>query len=107
MTQARQSAIQLSAAILLALSSLVVLPPAQAELPSPAMLATLKEGKVEAVGTASIQISGVEYPVKSNAEILDHKGNEMTLEKVFLFSEARFHVSKNGDIDMMVVTRRQ
>ena len=107
MTQARQSAIQLSAAILLALSSLVILPPAQAELPSPAMLATLKEGKVEAVGTASIQISGVEYRVNSNAKILDHKGNEMTLEKVFLFSEARFHVSKNGDIDMMVVTRRQ
>ena len=107
MTQARQSAIQLSAAILLAMFSLIVSPSAQAELPSPAMLANLKVGKVEAVGTVSIQISGVEYPVKSKAEILDHKGNEMTLERVFLFSEARFRLSKNGDIDMMVVTRRQ
>ena len=32
--------------------------PAQAELPSPAILATLKAGKVESIGTASIQIDG-------------------------------------------------
>jgi hypothetical protein len=107
MAKTRQSAIQLCAAILLTLSAIVVSSPAQAELPSPAMLATLKEGKVEAVGTASIQISGVEYRVNSSAKILDHDGNEMTLEKVFLFSEARFHLSKNGDIDIMVLTRRQ
>lgn len=107
MTTARQSAIQLSAAMLLAVSSLVVSPPAQAELFSPAMLATFKAGTVEAVGTASIRINRMEYRVKSDAEIMDHKGHQMTLGEIYLDSEARFHLSKTGDIDMMVVKRPQ
>ncbi len=74
---------------------------------SPAMLATFKAGTVTSVGSTSIGISGVEYRIKMNAEILDHKGSEMKLTEVHLRSEARFHLNKDSEIDMMVVRRPQ
>ena len=74
---------------------------------SPAMLATFKAGTVTSVGSTSIGISGVEYRIKMNAEILDHKGSEMKLAEVHLRSEARFHLNKDSEIDMMVVRRPQ
>jgi hypothetical protein len=107
MATARQSAIPLIAAVFLVLSSMILSPPAQAELFSPAMLATFKAGTVDAVHDSSIRISGMEYRVKPDAQILDHKGHETSLARIFIESEARFHLSKSGDIDMMVVTRPQ
>jgi hypothetical protein len=38
---------------------------------------------------------------------MDHKGQEIALEEVFLRSEAQFHLGKTGDIDMLVVMRPQ
>jgi len=71
------------------------------------MLATFKVGTVTSVGSTSVGISGVEYRIKANVEILDHKGSEMKLAEVLLRSEARFHLDKNSEIDMMVVRRPQ
>ncbi len=71
------------------------------------MLATFKSGTVTSVGSTSIGISSVEYRVKANAEILDHKGLPVELAKVFVRSEARFHLNKDSEIDMMVVMRPQ
>jgi hypothetical protein len=72
---------------------------------SPAMLATFKSGTVTSVSSTSIGIDRVEYRVKANAEILDHKGS--AVEKVFVRSEAKFHLNKDNEIDMMVVKRPQ
>jgi hypothetical protein len=95
------------AAIVFALMGVTVeIQAATAEM-SPAILATLKAGTVTSVGSASIGISGVEYRVKPNAEILDHKGSEMKLAEVYLQSEARFHLTNDGEIDMMLVKRPQ
>ena len=74
---------------------------------SPVMLATFKTGTVTSVGSTSIGISGMEYRVKPNAEILDHKGFELKLAEVYLRSEARFHLTSDSEIDMMVVRRPQ
>jgi hypothetical protein len=74
---------------------------------SPAMLSTFKVGTVTSVGSSSIGISGTEYRVKANAEILDHKGSVIGLAEVHLRSEARFHLTKDSEIDMMVVRRPQ
>ena len=74
---------------------------------SPAMLATFKSGTVTSISSASIGISGVEYRVKANAEILDHKGSEQKLAEVLVRSEAKFHLTKDSEIDMMVVKRPQ
>jgi hypothetical protein len=74
---------------------------------SPTMLATFKSGTVTSVGSTSIGISGVEYRVKADAEILDHKGLHIELAKVFVRSEAKFHLNKDREIDMMVVMRPQ
>jgi len=71
------------------------------------MLATFKVGTVTSVGSTSVGISGVEYRIKVNVEILDHKGSEMKLAEVHVRSEARFHLDKNSEIDMMVVRRPQ
>jgi len=71
------------------------------------MLATFKVGTVTSVGSTSVGISGVEYRIKAHVEILDHKGSEMKLAEVLLRSEARFHLDKNSEIDMMVVRRPQ
>jgi hypothetical protein len=78
-----------------------------AEMLPAALLASFKTGKVDAVYTSTIRINGTEYRVNSGAKIMDHKENEITLEEVFLRSEAQFHLSKTGDIDMMVVMRPQ
>jgi hypothetical protein len=71
------------------------------------MLATFKAGTVTSVGSTSIGISGVEYRIKANAEVVDHKGSEMKLVEVRPRSEARFHLNKDNEIDMMVVRRPQ
>jgi hypothetical protein len=74
---------------------------------SPVMLAAFKAGTVTSVGSTSIGIDGMEYRVKPNAEILDHKGSELKLAEVLVRSEARFHLTKDSEIDMMVVKRPQ
>ncbi len=80
---------------------------ARAEMVPPAMLATFKAGTVTSVGTTSIVISGVSYRVKVNAEIVDHKGLPVELERVFVRSEAKFHLNKDNEIDMIMVMRPQ
>jgi hypothetical protein len=74
---------------------------------SPAMMAALKLGMVTSVSLTSVNISGVEYRVKANAEIQDHKGVEMKLADVLPRSEARYHLTKDNEIDMLVVRRPQ
>ena len=91
---------------LLLLGAIADVPGGSAEI-SPAMLATFKVGTVTSVGSTSVGISGVEYRIKANVEILDHKGSEMKLAEVHVRSEARFHLDKNSEIDMMVVRRPQ
>jgi acyl-coenzyme A synthetase/AMP-(fatty) acid ligase len=91
---------------LLLIGAIAHVPGVSAEI-SPAMLATFKVGTVTSVHSTSIGISGVEYRIKANVEILDHKGSEMKLAEVLLRSEARFHLDKNSEIDMMVVRRPQ
>ncbi|HET8720763.1 MAG TPA: hypothetical protein VFM24_01965 [Nitrospira sp.] len=107
MTPARQTFVSCIAAVfLLLITGAVEVGDVNAEI-SPAVLATLKVGTVTSVGPASIGISGVEYRVKANAEILDHKGSAMELTEVFVRSEARFHLNKDNEIDMMVLRRPQ
>jgi hypothetical protein len=107
MNTARQTYIACMAAVfLLLIGAIVDVHCVDAEI-SPAMLATFKAGTVTSVGTTSIGISGVEYRIKANAEILDHKGSAIGLEEVYLRSEARFHQDKDSAIDMLVVRRPQ
>jgi hypothetical protein len=94
------------ASFLLLVGAIADVPGVNAEI-SPAMLATFKVGTVTSVGSTSVGISGVEYRIKANVEILDHKGSEMKFAEVHLRSEARFHLDKNSEIDMMVVRRPQ
>jgi hypothetical protein len=107
MRTARQTCIACLTAIFFALlGAIVEIQGVSAEI-SPAMLATFKVGTVTSVGASSIGISGVDYRIKANAEILDHKGSEMKLAEVLPRSEARFHLNKDSEIDMMVVKRPQ
>jgi hypothetical protein len=107
MKTARQTYIACMAAVfLLLIGAIVDVHCVDAEI-SPAMLATFKAGTVTSVGTTSIGISGVEYRIKANAEILDHKGFPVELEKVFVRSEAKYHLNKESEIDMLVVRRPQ
>jgi hypothetical protein len=78
-----------------------------AEMPPAAVLASFKTGTVDVVYASAIKISGTEYRVNSGAMIMNHKENEITLEEVFLRSEAKFHLNKFGEIDMMIVMRPQ
>jgi hypothetical protein len=96
----------MAAIVLLAIGLVIDVQRTCAEI-SPAMLATFKSGTVTSVGSTSIGISGVEYRVKANAEIVDHKGFPVELATVFVRSEARFHLNKDNDIDMLVVMRPQ
>ncbi|MBH0191734.1 MAG: hypothetical protein HP492_08245 [Nitrospira sp.] len=95
------------AAFVLGVSWPIVAPSVGAEMLPAALLASFKTGKVDAVFTSSIRISGTEYRVQFDAKIMDHKGQEIALEEVFLRSDAQFHLSKTGDIDMLVVMRPQ
>ena len=107
MKTARQTCIGCIAAIgLLTIGMVIDVQRTCAEI-SPAMLATFKSGTVTSVGSTSIGISGVEYRVNTKAEIVDHKGFPVELAKVFVRSEARFHLNKDSEIDMMVVMRPQ
>ena len=72
-----------------------------------AMLATFKTGTVDAIFESSIKISGTDYRVSTGVKIMDHKEQEIALEGVFLRSEAKFHLNKVGEIDLMVVMRPQ
>lgn len=94
-------------AFVLGISLPIVTPLVKAEMFAAALLASFKKGTVDAVYTSSIRISGADYRVQSGAKIMDHKENEITLEEVFLRSEAKFHLNKTGEIDMMVVMRPQ
>ena len=105
-TARRAFIVCMSAVVFLTISAIVSVQRTGAEI-SPAMLATFKSGTVTSVGSTSIGISGVEYRVKVNAEILDHKGLPVELAKVFVRSEAKFHLNKDSEIDMMVVMRPQ
>jgi hypothetical protein len=95
------------AAFVLEIASSIVTPPVKAEMFAAALLASFKKGTVDAVSTSSIRISGTDYRVQSDVKIMDHKENEITLDEVFLRSEAKFHLNKTGEIDMMVVMRPQ
>ena len=95
------------AAFVLGMSWPIVAPSVGAEMLPAAVLAAFKTGTVDAVYPSSIRISGTDYRVQSDAKIMDHKENEITLEEVFLRSEAKFHLNKIGEIDMMVVMRPQ
>ncbi len=95
------------AAFVLGIASPIVTPSAGGEPIPVAKLATFKMGTVDAVYTSSIRISGTDYRVQSDAKIMDHKENEVPLEEVFLRSEAKFHLNKMGEIDLMVVMRPQ
>ena len=107
MKTARQTCIGFMAAVFfMMMGAIVGGQRAGAEI-SPAMLATFKSGTVTSVGSTSIGISGVEYRIRANPEILDHKGLPVELAKVFVRSEAKFHLNKDSEIDMMVVKRPQ
>ena len=106
MSTARHIFIACVAAGFVLMGTIVGVPRTGAEI-SPAMLAALKSGTVTSVGAASVGISGVEYRVKANAEILDHKGFPVELANVFLRSEAKFHLNKDSEIDTLVVRRPQ
>lgn len=95
------------AAFVLGVSWPIVAPSAGAEMFPAAVLATFKTGMVDVVDESSIKISGTDYRVNSAAKIMDHKGQEITLKEVFRRSEAKFHLGKTGDIDMLVVMRPQ
>ena len=106
MSTARHIFIACMAAGFVLMGTMVHVPRTGAEI-LPAMLAALKSGTVTSVGAASVGISGVEYRVRANAEILDHKGFPLELANVFLRSEARFHLNKDSEIDTLVVRRPQ
>jgi len=95
------------AAIVLGIASPLVALSVWAEQLPVTKLATFKMGTVDAVYTSSIRISGTDYRVQSDAKIMDHKESEVPLEEVFLRSEAKFHLNKIGEIDIMVVMRPQ
>ena len=95
------------AAFILGISSPLVTPSVRGEMLPAMKLAIYKLGTVDAVYASSIRISGTDYRVQSDAKIMDHKENEIPLEEVFLRSEAKFHLNKMGEIDMMVVMRPQ
>jgi hypothetical protein len=95
------------AAFVLGIASPMVTPSVGGEqLPATKMMG-IKMGTVDAIYASSIRIGGTDYRVQSGAKILDHKENEILLEEVFLRSEAKFHLNKIGEIDMMVVMRPQ
>lgn len=95
------------AAFVLGMSWSIVGQSVGAEMPPAAVLASFKTGTIDVVYASAIKISGTEYRVNSGAKITDHKENEITLEEVFLRSEAKFHLNKFGEIDMMIVMRPQ
>ncbi len=95
------------AAFVLRIASPLVTPSVRSEMLPAMKLATYKMGTVDAIYASSIRISGTDYRVQSDAKIMDHKENEIPLEEVFLRSEAKFHLNKIGEIDMMVVMRPQ
>ena len=95
------------AAFVLGVSLPIVAPSVGAEMVPAAVLASFKTGTVDVVYASAIKISGTEYRVQSDAKIMNHKGNEILLEEVFQRSEAKFHLNKIGEIDMMIVMRPQ
>jgi len=95
------------AAFVLGIASPVAAPSMGSEMLPLTKLAAVKMGTVDAVYTSSIRISGTDYRVQPDAKIMDHKESEITLEEVFLRSEAKFHLNKTGEIDMMIVMRPQ
>lgn len=95
------------AAFILGISSPLLTSSVRAEMLPTMKLATYKMGTVDAIYASSIRISGTDYRVQSDAKIMDHKENEISLEEVFLRSEAKFHLNKIGEIDLMVVMRPQ
>jgi hypothetical protein len=107
MNRTRLCAMAAIGALTLAISGSIVAPSVGAEGLPAAMLASFKMGTVDAVYPSAIRISGTEYRVHAGAKIMDHKENEMALEEVFVQSEAKFHLNKMGEIDMMVVRRPQ
>lgn len=107
MTMARLRRGSVIAAFVLGMSWSIVGLSVGAEMPPAAVLASFKTGTVDVVYASAIKISGTEYRVNSAAKIMDHKENEITLEEVFLRSEAKFHLNKFGEIDTLVVMRPQ
>ncbi len=95
------------AAFVLGIASPLITPSVGSEMLPAMKLATYKMGTVDAIYASSIRISGTDYRVQSDAKIMDQKENEISLEEVFLRSEAKFHLNKIGEIDMMVVMRPQ
>lgn len=95
------------AAFVLGIASPIVTPSVGGEQLPATKIMSFKMGTVDAVYTSSIRISGTDYRVQADAKIMDHKENEVSLEEVFLRSEAKYHLNKMGEIDMMVVMRPQ
>ncbi len=107
MTVARLHTTCVITALVLAISCSILAPSGRAEMVPAAVLTTFKMGTVDAIYESSIRISGTDYRVNAGAKIMDQKENEITLQEVFLRSEAKFHLNKFGEIDMMVVMRPQ
>ena len=95
------------AAFILGVSWPIVTPSMGGEQLPVTKMVTFKMGTVDAIYASAIRISGMDYRVQSDAKIIDHKENEVPLEEVFLRSEAKFHLNKIGEIDLMVVMRPQ
>lgn len=107
MNRARLRKGSVIAAFVLGIGVPAITPSVEAEQLATTKMMSFKMGTVDAVYTSSIRISGTDYRVQSDAKIMDHKENEVPLEEVFLRSEAKFHLNKMGEIDLMVVMRPQ
>lgn len=107
MNRARLRRGSVIAAFVLGIASPIATPSIGGEMLPATKMVTFKMGTVDAIYASSIRISGTDYRVNNEAKIMDHKENEITLEEVFLRSEAKFHLNKFGEIDMLVVMRPQ
>jgi hypothetical protein len=77
-----------------------------AELPPAAVVAQMKGGTITAVGKDEIQVDGHTLRVKEKAEIVDHKGQPMSVEEIHPNGLVKY-LLKAGQIEMMIVTNPQ
>jgi hypothetical protein len=77
-----------------------------AEMPSAAVVAQMKSGKVTGVGKDEIYIDGYTYRIKIDAEIVDHEGQLMPIEEVHRKAVVQY-LLKADQIVMMIVTNPQ
>ncbi|TKB65471.1 MAG: hypothetical protein E8D47_07245 [Nitrospira sp.] len=77
-----------------------------AEMPTAAVVAQMKDGKVTAVGKEDIQINGYTYRIMQEAVILDHEGQPLAVEDIRPTGLVKY-VLKGGQIQSMIVTNPQ